>query len=546
MKYHNLFKKYFILCLFFICLLSLCSVYAEDVNNNDTFIEESDDDFLDVDDSCQISEYENEDLLTKTYSLNGGKFSDIQKVINKAKNGDTIKLTGSFKSNGKQITINKKLTITSSEGATLDGNGKSRIFNVKSNANGLVINNIIFKNALTTGIGGGIYLSAHNVVIDKCTFQNCVAHSGGAIAVPDYKGDNLIIKNSKFYSNHGSSFSGAIVYMSKNLEITSCVFDSNYIELQQSMGGGSALQIGLENEDNNCKITQCTFNNNYITPFNDDNGHAGVACLRRGVTFDNCIFTNNMAYNYGVLGFHDGGTVINCKFYNNHAMENGSALGFDYSNQKILVSNSDFENNTAKRGGAIYFNSQAEINNCRFVNNIATDGGAIYTNKRLNIQDSIFSDNCADYGGVIYANNCQLTITDSNFNTGMAKNGGVIYSINSISNIYKSNFTDNMAINGGAIYANDNINVFGSNFINNMADYGGSIFSKCKELKITNSLFKNNSALYGGALLISNVSSVLIDSNKFITNSAVNGSAIYNNGILNIFDSVFNNNKVTV
>ncbi len=477
MRINKLFKKYFILCLLFIFLLTLCNVYAGDVNNNDTFIEESDDDFLDVDDSYQISEYENEDLLTKTYSLNGGKFSDIQKIVDKAKNGDTIKLTGSFKSNGKQITIDKKLTITSSKGATLDGNGKSRIFNVKSNAKGLVISNIIFKNALTTSIGGGIYLNAHNVVIDKCTFQNCVARSGGAIAVPDYKGDNLIIKNSKFYSNHGSSFAGAVIYMSKNLEITSCIFDSNYIELQQSMGGGSALQIGLENEDNNCKITQCTFNNNYITPFNDNNGHAGVACLRRGVTFDNCIFTNNLAYNYGVLGFHDGGTVNNCKFYNNHAMENGGAIGFDYSNQKTIVSNSYFENNTAKRGGAIYFNSQAEINNCQFVNNIATDGGAIsITNcNNVKITQSKFTNNSAtNYAGALWIDNSKVIINHTNFSYNHAINGSAIYNTGELK-IYSSNFNDNCAKSYKLLSKNTHITQGGTVEIKAYLEYGDNL-----------------------------------------------------------------------
>ena len=178
------------------------------------------------------------------------------------------------------------------------------------------------------------------------------------------------------------------------------------------MGGGSALQIGFENQDNNCKITDCTFNNNYVAP--DNYGHAGVACLRRGVSFINCNFTNNHAYDVGVLGFHDGGSVIKCKFYNNFAIEMGGVLKFDSTNQSIIVENSYFENNTAKQGGAIYFFSDGSIKNCSFVRNTAKQGGALYSNgNTIIVEYCNFTNNLADYGGAIYndgflnSKNCQ-------------------------------------------------------------------------------------------------------------------------------------------
>lgn len=158
MNSYKFFKTFFIFNVLLIFLLSLSVVYSEDVNNH-TFIEKYDDD------CTLIGETENEELLGKTYSLNGGKFSDIQKIVDKAKSGDTIKLTGSFKSEGKQITINKKLTITSTDKTILDGNGKSRIFKINSNAKCIKINNIIFKGAYSKNNGGAIYLNASNAII---------------------------------------------------------------------------------------------------------------------------------------------------------------------------------------------------------------------------------------------------------------------------------------------------------------------------------------------------------------------------------------------
>ena len=53
----------------------------------------------------------------------------------------------------------------------------------------------------------------------------------------------------------------------------------------------------------------------------------------------------------------------------------------------------------------------------------------------------------------------------------------------------------------------------------------------------------NNTADYGGSIYISNQSSVLINTSNFYNNTGLTGGAIYNIGILNIFNSNFKNNK---
>ena len=425
-------KFFIIIFLVLIFVLSCNHGFAEDLNNNETVIED-----LAFEDSSNLtSSICDSDLLGETYSLNGGKFSDIQKTIDEAKSGDTIELSGVFKSDGKQITINKKLTIVSTNTATLDGSNNSRIFYINANANGVVISNLFFKNGYHDVIGGAIYLDASNIIIEDCVFQNCVAHWGGAISTSlgdDNNVDNVVIKNSEFYSNHASYFGGAIAYVSKNLELTSCVFDYNYVELVDGMGGGGVLLLGFENQDNNCRVTDCIFNNNYMTPFDNNNGHAGVACLRRGVTFTNCNFTNNSVYDTGVLGFHDGGVVISCNFYNNSAKECGGALRFDPTDQPVIVEDSYFENNVAKYGGAIFSNSKSTINNCIFVNNVATDGGSIYSNQAQTIMNCTFKSNHAQNNGGALYNNHTLLIENSNFfNNYALNNGGAIYNLGTL------------------------------------------------------------------------------------------------------------------
>lgn len=427
MNVNDFSKRIFIFSILFIFLLSITCVYSEE-NVNTTFTDYSANELSVYDDDYLSSDLDNNDLLGNTYSLNGGKFSDIQNIIDKAKKGDTIQLTGSFTSDGKQINIDKKLTISSLNGATLNGKDKTRIFNIESKAKGTVIKNIIFKNGYTDKRGGAIYLNASKVTLDKCTFQNCAAHSGGAIATPNNSNaDSLTVTNSKFLSNHANYVGGAMSYIAKKLKISDCIFESNYLKLTSEDDGGSGgvLQVGITNANNKCKITNCLFNNNYVIPYNDIiKGHAGVGCLRRDVTFSACNFTNNYAHDGGVLTFHDGGFVINCRFISNYAIGYAGAIQTDATTQSLTISQSVFEGNIAEYAGTIALidNPNVNILETKFINNtVKTYGGAIWSkNSKIIINNCNFSDNYAVNGSAIY-NNANLTLINSTFADNCAK-----------------------------------------------------------------------------------------------------------------------------
>ena len=139
-------------------------------------------------------------VVSTHYSLNGGSFSDIRDIVDSAESGDSIFLEGSFKSDGKYISIDKKLDIVSSNGAVLDACGDSRIFVIRSSANFLSIKNLTFKNGFSDARGGAIHLNASDVLIDSCNFVNCEARVGGAISTPNNvtNANNLTIRDSYF------------------------------------------------------------------------------------------------------------------------------------------------------------------------------------------------------------------------------------------------------------------------------------------------------------------------------------------------------------
>lgn len=256
-----------------------------------------------------------------------------------------------------------------------------------------------------------------------------------------------------------------------------------------------------------------------------------------------------------------------------HKVGGGGAIYSSKDSSIELISNSNFENNTATtHGGAIYNNGNyLKIKNSTFKNNKIegtndnvfglASGGAIHNmNGDLVIENSEFSNNIA------YKKN---SVTDDNhYHTRHDAIGGAIYTDGNTT-IKDSTFTGNKASSGGAIYAdwdsldNDNQNtvtltIENSKFKNNEATYidtqretidgetyehtwidegefnpdtqryyildnyngeGGAISTWNKQTLIKNSEFEGNKSSYGGAIS-SCTDSLEISDSTFKNNNA--------------------------
>ncbi len=165
---------------------------------------------------------------TDDVNVTDKSFDEIQFLIDNANENDTIDLNGNYISSGKQIVINKTLTINGNN-ATLDGNYSSRIFEV--NQNNCIFNNINFINGAPlfdedVGNGGAILFNCENGYVNNCYFKDNFAAFGGAIC-------GGTVFNSTFINNE-ASFGGAIAY--------SNVIKSTFIDnLAYEDYGGNAL-----------------------------------------------------------------------------------------------------------------------------------------------------------------------------------------------------------------------------------------------------------------------------------------------------------------
>ena len=179
---------------------------------------------------------------------------------------------------------------------------------------------------------------------------------------------------------------------------------------------------------------------------------------------------------------------------NTNEVDGGGGGGSIFSgpNSILEVRYTDFRNNRADTGGAIYIvsdddsdgedkNSNVRLFDCAFSNNVASDaGGAVAVtstnglgSSQLVVNACTFDNNEADVGGAIYVTDSlssSLSVTYSHFSNNMALYGGAIDYSNGSTDISDSTFTRNYAFNwGGAINAGDGgsatirRNIFSSN-----------------------------------------------------------------------------------
>ena len=453
-------------------------------------------------------------------------------------------------------------------GRTIDALGQSRIFNITS-AN-VTLNDIKFVNGNSSGrygdgvdMGGAIFWSGQNGTLMNGEFRDNNATIGGAIYY-NSTASNAKISGSYFFNNTAVTNGGAIDCNASEMNLTNTFFESNYAGKY-----GAAL----------CRETNATGgfgrNNNFTS---NNAGIAGAALGWMGVnniTITNYIFIDNTAGEKGgaiyVSQNSDNCKIINSSFTGNNVTGAASGLGgaidFEGSNGTIIGSN--FTNNHAYDGGAIYVGAltgYTNITGATFTNNGAVNyGGAInLIASSVTVNESNFYDNYAVRGGALYVGGDGHTnyiyssffkgnkaISDKTDRDGF---GGAIDWVASSGYIIESEFIDNCADNGGGVYfggRSHESRIESCNFTNNQAKYnGGAIDCNASKMYLTNTLFDGNVAQFGAALCREiHAKEGSGENNTFINNHAiVAGAALAWMGSvgINITNYTFINNSADV
>lgn len=268
-----------------------------------------------------------------------------------------------------------------------------------------------------------------------------------------------------------------------------------------------------------------------------------------GVSADNTILNgngNNLNIE-GIVNFSNV-TLTNFRIINSHTL---NAANVHFTN---LFPNpvDEFDNNF---GGAIYAASNRNIylDNCLFFNNAAEYGGAIYVSGgNLTILNSLFYNNTAyGFAGAILGDSrVRIIINNTKFVADSSADdaGGAIYLISSTLVASNLEIANCSATFGPAITAlNSDLNLSDVTFRDNVAKYdGGAIYQYYGSLILDSSRFIANTAENGAGLFINDVDVVNFTSNEFVNNTAFNyAGAIYSilGKNLNLSTTIFSNNS---
>ncbi|WP_405290285.1 Ig-like domain-containing protein [Methanobrevibacter sp.] len=303
------------------------------------------------------------------------------------------------------------------------------------------------------------------------------------------------------------------------------------------------------------------------TKTSDDN------VLLSGITF-----INGKAYQGGAIYIRNAVTTIdNSKFAYNTALAEGGAIYWNALNGKLT--NTIVEQNTARDGAGVSWGGSNEedvfgvesdygdIINCTFENNhiIHDDDGciglSIYSDY-VNVVNSKFINHNTNFNTsfeVVYINGDYGIVSNCLFENNTLTMTGALGLDGNFAQAYNNVFINNtMSFDdsfGGAIgIQSENADIHDNTFISNggATGVGGAVFINTIEtfsfnfINITNNVFENNFAYFGGGIYTtgkSNMLSLVISNNTFKGENSFNGSAIYLTDIYN--PVVIENNNFT-
>ena len=398
-----------------------------------------------------------------------------------------------------------------------------------------------------------MYIAGHNKVVYKATNISVLARTpeasierGGEavkydtleLAVEDVQeGETITVLNKKV------SVSETMELNLANVTITNK--EGLNVKIKR---GADHSGILLDNHASGLKIQSNTSGSLTFV----GNGYVGSSYVYNNkdatLTLTDVTFKNIESNESGAAVYATAGTVTvsNCSFDGNTAREEGGAIATAKTGITTTIENSVFENNASTSyGGAIsnYGTKGLTITDCTFDgNNAGNNGGAIYhaNGGKITLTDNdtdvaaIFENNeSGGNGGAICIGSGTLEVTGYDFVGNSAYRGGAIR-LNSQdieATLSGSAFKKNTApINGGAISnASTFVDadkmaltisdcVFGAeNEGNSSDDRGGAIYNSGTSIRVTDTAFANNTAVYGGA--INNEGSKLIATSCHFTSN---------------------------
>lgn len=357
-------------------------------------------------------------------------------------------------------------TLNVEDGAVIQNNNSNQQGGVIQAYNGTTVNikGGIFKNNKSNTSDGGAIAAYGELNITGGSFENNQAKkTGGAVLVG--LRSNATIKNAKFKGNRART--GGAIFASNNLNnLDKTIFENN-----QSLWGGAifaAKELNLSNT---------------IFTKNLAGEQGGAIYASKGVKSSNDTFNQNQAAQQGGAIFikEKDSSIKDSKFTENGSGSGGGAILVDHNNKGTTnISNTLFNDNFSNQfGGGVYLGMNAKLNlsQCKFAKNQAAYGGGVASAgtdnvdanlTNIKVEETNFDENEAFMGGAIFTafpmevnkstfskNKALLMPQDDQKNPHFSGVGGAIEVIYNKTSIKGSTFKENYSFgSGGAIGIN--------------------------------------------------------------------------------------------
>ncbi|WP_407423119.1 Ig-like domain repeat protein [Methanobrevibacter sp.] len=531
----------------------------------------------------------------------GGTFEDLQKKIDAAKEGAVIILENDYVADYSDDVIGITKTITiNGNGYAIDGKGYDKIFYINSAS--VTLNNITLKTSYpygNYGFGGAIYATNSDLTITNSVFTNhCIYENdddgfGGAIYVED---SVLTVKNSNFTNNFASQRGGAIYGYDSTIEVVGCYFADN-----EARAYGGAIYSTTDD----VRIINTTFINNSPNDFSPDDIYTENILrssyidldMDRKVWITSEDISIGINLNDGTTGYvtvNIGGVERTLNVTDSSASLVVSDL--NVGSYDVLVKYLGDDSFSPSEKSTSFKVVEATFRDLQELIDDADDGAIIELDKNYtyavsidnekpihirknlringngytldaNKENLIFDiDDCdvtlnninfkngvfVDYrnGGAIVIDDANVTIIDCNFtdNGGDDEAGGVIYAVNTILTVSNSIFTNNLAFYGGGAILGEysTVELNACEFTGNGVEYaGGAIDIYEGNLTVNDCSFTDNYAVEKGGAIFIDQGNLTVNACNFIDNRALmgEGGAIYTySSDLKVQDSSFENN----
>ena len=372
-------------------------------------------------------------------------------------------------------------------------------------------------------------------------FLNNTASEGSAALL---KASNAQLTGSEYTGNEAILKGGAVVVSSNsNFTCSNCTFRRN----RSSLVGGAVYV------DQNSSFTGANVSclQNYAAQMG--------ACLyahRSKVTLATGVLADNSAGMYGAIYISAAVlSVTSLDITGNKAV--GRSPGIVSSLSTLTIANSYCHDQVGAAGGCAFLTDQSygPVVNSLARNATAGSGGAfvVIALSDMTLRDSVFTDCSATTdGGFISLRISTLRtygVTVRNIKSTL--NYGSVFLLQSTLISANTSFSD---LSGSAVYGfSTSMTISNTSFSRIVTQAGSGVnCAECPVLNISQSVFQDNLAKKGGALnsfTSGTAVTVLVSNlfgNLFIRNRAVNGGAVYFDGIsVTMTDNVFRDNSAS-